>query len=141
MIKSFQFFYDFVSPYSYLAHKEIQKIEENFSIKVNYMPIFLGGLHKLANIQAPAFIPLKAKFMIRDCKLLAEKNNIEFKFNSYFPIKSLNLMRGAIVAEQQKVSNEYVNVFFDAIWKNNLDLNSIQLIEKLLKKINISSNK
>ena len=105
------------------------------------MPIFLGGLHKLAAIQAPAFIPLKAKFMIRDCKLLAEKNDIEFKFNSYFPIKSLNLMRGALIAEQQEVSNEYVNIFFDAIWKNNLDLNNIQLIEKLLKKINIPSNK
>lgn len=141
MIKSFQFYYDFVSPYSYLAHKEIKKIEEKFHIKINYMPIFLGGLHKLAAIQAPAFIPLKAKFMIRDCKLLAEKNNIEFKFNSYFPIKSLNLMRGALIAEQQEVSNEYVNIFFDAIWKNNLDLNNIQLIEKLLKKINIPSNK
>ena len=37
--------------------------------------------------------------MIKDCKLIAEKNNIRFKFNSYFPIRSLNLMRGVLVAE------------------------------------------
>ena len=38
--------------------------------------------------------------MIRDCKLIAEKNKIKFKFNSYFPIKTLNLMRGVLVAEE-----------------------------------------
>ena len=37
--------------------------------------------------------PSKAKFMIRDCKMVAEKNKINFKFNSYFPIKSLNLIK------------------------------------------------
>ena len=56
--------------------------------------MLLGGLHNLHGIKAPAFIPAKAKFMVRDCKIISEKNNIKFKFNSYFPIKSLNLMRG-----------------------------------------------
>ena len=40
--------------------------------------ILLGGLHNLHGIKAPAFIPAKAKHMIRDCKLIAEKNEIKF---------------------------------------------------------------
>ena len=41
--------------------------------------------------------------MIRDCKLIAERNNVKFKFNSYFPIRSLNLMRGVLVAEEDNI--------------------------------------
>ena len=103
MIKSFDFYFDFVSPYSFLAHKELRKIENKESIKIKYMPVLLGGLHNLHGIKAPAFIPAKAKHMIRDCKLIAEKNNVKFKFNSYFPIRSLNLMRGVLVAEEDNI--------------------------------------
>ena len=78
MIKSFDFFFDFTSPYSYLAHKQIRNIENQYKVDVNYMPILLDGLLDLAEIKAPAFIPLKAKFMIKDCKLFAEKLNIKF---------------------------------------------------------------
>ena len=103
MIKSFDFYFDFVSPYSFLAHKEIIKIEKKNSIKIKYKPILLGCLHNLHGIKAPAFIPAKAKHMVRDCKLIAEKNKIKFKFNSYFPIKSLNLMRGVFILFVQKL--------------------------------------
>ena len=102
MIKSFDFFFDFISPYSYLAHKQIRNIEYQYDIEINYMPILLAGLLNLAEIKAPAYIPSKAKFMIRDCKLFAEKLNIEFKFNSYFPFQSLNLMRGGINIQEGK---------------------------------------
>ena len=101
MIKPFDFYFDFISPYSFLAHKEIRKIEKKNSIKIRYKPILLGGLHNLHGIKAPAFVPAKAKHMIRDCKLIAEKNEVKFKFNSYFPIRSLNLMRGVLVAEEE----------------------------------------
>ena len=108
MIKSFDFYFDFVSPYSFLAHKEIRKIEKKNSIKIKYKPILLGGLHNLHGIKAPAFIPDKAKHMVRDCKLIAEKNKISFKFNSYFPIKTLNLMRGVLIAEEDDFKSFYI---------------------------------
>ena len=60
MIKPFEFYFDFVSPYSYLAHKEIQKIENKFQIKIIYKPILLGAIHKMVGIKAAIFIPLKA---------------------------------------------------------------------------------
>ena len=65
MTKSFDFYFDFVSPYSFLAHKEIKKLEKKNLINVQYKPILLGGLHNLHGIKAPAFIPSKAKFMIK----------------------------------------------------------------------------
>ena len=73
MSKTFEFYFDFVSPYSFIAHKEIRKLEKKNLIKVRYKPVLLGGLHNLHGIKAPAFIPSKAKFMIKDCKLITEK--------------------------------------------------------------------
>ena len=138
MIKPFDFYFDFVSPYSFLAHKEIKKIENKSGIKIRYIPVLLGGLHNLHGIKAPAFIPAKAKHMIRDCKLIAEKNNIKFKFNSYFPIKSLNLMRGVLVAEEDNIKNYYIDNIFNTIWQDGLNMNDEIIIEKVLKNLGVN---
>ena len=138
MIKPFDFYFDFISPYSFLAHKEMRKIENKTNIKIRYKPILLGGLHNLHGIKAPAFIPAKAKHMIRDCKLIAERNNVKFKFNSYFPIKSLNLMRGVLVAEEDNIKNYYIDNIFNTIWQDGLNMNDENIIYKILKNLNIN---
>tara|TARA_B000000557_G_C20697181_1_gene409975 strand:- start:245 stop:832 length:588 start_codon:yes stop_codon:yes gene_type:complete len=138
MIKPFDFYFDFVSPYSYLAHKQIKRIENKERIKIRYNPILLGGLHNLHGIKAPAFIPAKAKHMIRDCKLIAEKNEIKFKFNSYFPIRSLNLMRGVLVAEEDNIKSFYIDNIFNTIWQDGLNMNDDIIIQKVLKNLNVN---
>ena len=95
-------------------------------------------MHNLHGIKAPAFIPAKARHMIRDCKLIAEKNNIKFKFNSYFPIRSLNLMRGVFVAEEDNFKSYYIDNVFNAIWQDGLNMNDQTIIEKVLKNLDIN---
>tara|TARA_B100000959_G_scaffold115983_1_gene122125 strand:+ start:389 stop:976 length:588 start_codon:yes stop_codon:yes gene_type:complete len=138
MTKLFDFYFDFISPYSFLAHKEIKKLEKRNLIKVQYMPILLGGLHNLHGIKAPAFIPSKARFMIRDCKLVAEKKKIKFKFNSYFPIKTVDLMRGVFIAKEDEFENYYIDKIFESIWRDGLNMNDQNIIDKVLKNININ---
>ena len=138
MIKPLEFYFDFISPYSFLAHKQMRKIENNESIKVIYKPVLLGGLHNLHGIKAPAFIPAKAKHMVRDCKLIAEKNNIRFKFNSYFPIRSLNLMRGVLVAEEDNIKKYYIDNIFNTIWQDGLNMNDAIVIQKILQNLNVN---
>ena len=138
MIKTFEFYFDFASPYTFLAHKGIRKIEKENSIKVKYMPVLLGALLKLTGVKANIDVPIKGKYMIKDCKLWAEKYNIEFKFNNYFPIITLNLMRCALVAENKGFSQIFINKVFDAIWKDGLNLNDNSILEKLLKNIDIN---
>jgi len=138
MIKPFEFYFDFGSPYSFLAHKQIRKIEKENSIKVKYMPVLLGALLKSAGIRANVDIPIKGKYMVKDCRLCAEKNNIEFKFNNYFPIITLDLMRCVIVAEKKNFAQNFINKVFDAIWKDGLNLNDNLIIIKLLKNLDIN---
>ena len=139
MIKTFDFYFDFGSPYSFLAHKEIKKIETKYNLKIKYMPVLLGGLLKLAGIKANVDIPIKGKYMIKDCKLLAEKYNTEFKFNNYFPIITLNLMRCALLSEKKNFFNNFVDKIFDSIWKDDLNLNDNKTVEEVFKSLKINS--
>ena len=138
MIKPFEFYFDFASPYTFLAHKEIKTIEKENSIKVKYMPILLGALLRSAGIKSNVDIPIKAKYMIKDCKLCAEKNGITFKFNNYFPIITLNLMRCVLVAEKKYFAQNFIDKVFDAIWRDDLNLNDNAIVEKLLKNLDIN---
>ena len=100
MTKSIDFYFDFISPYSYLAYKKIKKINKK-KININYKPILLGGLHKLGGITAPAFNERKMKNMKNDCDLVAKKIKLNFKWNTKFPINSFYLMRGYLVIDEK----------------------------------------
>ena len=91
-------------------------------------------MHNLHGIKAPAFIPAKAKHMIRDCKLIAEKIILNLKFNSYFPIRSLILMRGVFVAEEDNFKSYYIDCIFNSIWQDGLNMNDENIVQKVLKK-------
>ena len=140
MSNHIDFYFDIISAYSYIAHKKIQKIQENNNIKFNYKPIFLGGLHNLAGISAPAFNKYKIKNMQNDCELVSKKNDISFTWNSKFPINSLYLMRGYLYVSDNK-KNDYLNTFFEAYWKDNLDLSNDLEISQLLKILDIDIKK
>ena len=138
MSNHIDFYFDLISAYSYIAHKKIEKIKTNQKIIFNYKPIFLGGLHNLAGISAPAFNKYKMKNMQSDCELVSKKNNISFKWNSKFPINSLSIMRGYLSVEDSQ-KEDYLNIFFNAYWKDNLDLSSEKEFSKLLVNLKIDS--
>ena len=138
MTKEVEFYFDFISPYAYLAYKKIQSLPKD--IKIKYKPVLLGALHNLEGITAPAFIKPKLKHMISDCDLIANKNKSNFIWNSKFPINSLSVMRGYLFinAENREL---YMNVMFDAYWKDNLDISNEKILKNLLEKCKINSIK
>lgn len=139
MSNHIDFYFDVISPYSYIAHKKIQKIRENQKTIFIYKPILLGGLHNLAGINAPAFNKFKMKNMQSDCELVSKKNDISFTWNSKFPINSLSIMRGYLsIDDSQK--EKYLDIFFNAYWRDNLDLSSEQEFSKLLDTLEIDNN-
>jgi 2-hydroxychromene-2-carboxylate isomerase len=137
MTKEIDFYFDFISPYTYLAYKKIQSLPKN--IKINYKPILLGGLHNLEGIKAPAFIKSKLKHMINDCFLIAKKNNFEFKWNSRFPINTLNIMRGYFNVNTSN-RDQYIKTMFDAYWKDDLDISKEEFLIPLLKQCKIDKD-
>lgn len=138
MTKSIEFYFDFSSPYAYIGYKEMMNYQKKNSFKINFMPIFLGGLHNSAGITPAAFIALKSKYMIKDTKLVSEKKKIKFMFNSYFPIKTINFMRGAIIAEKDNFQKVYIEKIFNAIWRDGLNMNDPTVINKVHKNMDLN---
>ena len=136
MTKKIDFYFDFISPYSYLAHKRIVSL--NNRDKFNYKAILLGGLHNLGGITAPAFNERKMKNMRSDCMLIAKKNKIDFTWNEKFPINSLYLMRGYLFINHNK-KDKFFDVCFDAYWKNNFDISQEENIKKILIECDIET--
>ena len=136
MTKVIDFYFDFISPYSYLAYRKLENLNKENKINIIYKPILLGGLHKLGEITAPAFNKRKMKNMKNDCELIAKKNNIEFKWNMKFPINSLYLMRGYLVLDKE-LKSKFFDICFDAYWKNNIDISQEENLIKILDKAKI----
>ena len=136
MTKSIDFYFDFISPYSYLAYKRISILK---NLKINYRPILLGGLHKLGGITAPAFNERKMKNMKNDCELIAKKNNIEFTWNTKFPVNSLLIMRGYLTLDKE-FKKKYFDDCFDAYWKNNIDVSIEENINEILENCKIDKD-
>ena len=139
MTKTIDFYFDIISPYSYLAHKKIKKNYKDKNINFNYKPILLGGLHKLAEITAPAFNKFKMNNMKKDCNIVSEKNNIIFRWNDYFPINSISIMRGYLLIDNE-LREEFIDKFFEAYWKNNTDLNVQENFNEVLNNLKINQD-
>jgi len=137
MIKEIDFYFDFISPYTYLAYKKIQLLPKD--IRINYKPILLGGLHNLEGITAPAFIKPKLKHMINDCLLIAKKNNFDFRWNSKFPINSLNIMRGYLSVNSLN-RDQYMKTMFNAYWKDDIDISNKEILIRLLEQCKIDKD-
>ena len=136
MTKKVDFYFDFISPYSYLANQKIKTIN---NVNFNHKPVLVGGLHNLQGITAPAFIKPKLKHMISDCNLIAKKEKFNFTWNSKFPINSINIMRGYLFINDE-TKNLYLSEIFDAYWKNNFDISNEETLKSILEKCKIDPN-
>jgi len=137
MTNKIDFYFDFISPYTFLAHKKIIKLNKRDNF--NYKPILLGGLHNLGGITAPAFNERKMKNMKNDCEIIAQKNEIDFVWNANFPINSLYLMRGFIfISDDQK--DRFIDICFDYYWEKNKDISKKDVIKMILSECNIDEN-
>ena len=137
-IKKIDFYFDVSSPYSYLAHTQVRKFEKDKKIKANYCPVFLAGLHRTADITPAGLHPQKAKHMIKDLKMCADWYKIKYQFNRYFPIKTIHIMRGSVVAIKEGFLSQYVDKFFKAAWVDSLNLNDEKIFEKFLRNMDLN---
>ena len=139
MSRSIDFYFDVMSPYTFIAHNKIKKIHKDKKILFKYMPILLGGLHNLAGITAPAFNKFKMINMKNDCDLISKKNDIKFQWNDNFPINSLHIMRGYLLIKKE-LKYDYINKIFNAYWVDNKDLTKQENINSILDQLKIDRN-
>src|SRR5216684_2832134 len=116
-----EFHFDFGSPNAYLAHLVIPQIEARTGAKFEYVPVLLGGVFKLTGNRSPAGslagIKNKPEYERLETERFIRRHAItSFRRNPFFPVNTLTLMRGAIVAQLLGVFERYVDAMFRHMW-------------------------
>ena len=91
MAKNIDFYFDFGSPTAYLAFTQLQLIAKRNGVNLIFHPILLGGIFKATGNSPPAAIPAKGKYMMRDLQRYAEKYQVPYERNPFFPVNTLSL--------------------------------------------------
>ena len=138
-MKSIDFYYDYGSPTAYLAWTQMVKADTS-KFEINYNPVLLGGIFAATNNRSPVHVESKGKWMWEDLKRYANKYDVEFNKNNFFPVNTLYLMRGALLAKKKGIIVEYNKAMFTAMWVNNINLNEPKNIMDVLNKNNFESN-
>ena len=131
------FYFDFASPNAYFVHRVLPAIEARTGVAFRYEPVLLGGLFKLSGNQAPmltfAGVPLKLAYQRLEIKRFIMKHGLtKFKMNPHFPVGSITLMRGAIVAERVGLLAPYVEAMFHYMWEEPRKLDDPLVIAQTL---------
>lgn len=117
MTKTVEFYFDFGSPYSYLAYKALPAIAAARGAQIVWRPMLLGGVFKATGNHSPAEIPAKSRWMHRDMQRWAARYGAAFEFNPHFPINTLVLMRGAVGMQMRGADfHKYTEAIFHAMW-------------------------
>lgn len=137
MTKSVEFLFDFGSPTSYLAYKQLPKIAARHGARIVWTPILLGGVFKATGNTSPVTVPLKARYMNADLQRFAKRYGVPLSFNTHFPVNTLPLMRGAVAYQSTQHFDLYVNAMFDAMWSHPRNLNDPAEVTHVLSDIGI----
>lgn len=134
MAKTVEFYFDFGSPYSYLAYKALPGIAAAHGAQIVWRPILLGGVFKATGNHSPADIPAKNKWMHEDLRLWAARYGVAFERNPHFPINTLTLMRGATGMQMRGPDfHKYAATIFHAMWEKPRNLGDAQELAAVLR--------
>jgi 2-hydroxychromene-2-carboxylate isomerase len=118
MSKTIEFWFDFGSPTTYLAHTQLPRIARETGAELRYCPMLLGGVFKATGNASPVTVPAKGRWMGADLARWARRWGVPFAFNPHFPINTLTLMRGAVGVQARRPERfaAYLDAVFDAMW-------------------------
>ncbi len=116
-----QFMFDFGSPNAFLSHEAIPAVEQRTGVRFEYVPILLGGIFKATNNKSPAEtlagVKNKREFHALETERFIKRFKVRpYTWNPFFPVNTLNLMRGAVAAQLEGVFDRYVEAAFHHMW-------------------------
>ena len=129
MTATLEFFYDYVSSYSYLANEAVKSLD---GVEVRYRPMFLGGVMKATGNSPPGTVPAKGRYLGKDLHRWANHYGIPFRFNSIFPQNTLNALRLALVAQHHGTFDAVHQPLFDAMYVNDRDLSDPAVLAEIV---------
>ena len=121
-MKEIHFYFDFISPYAWLAFQALPKALEGISHRVHYHPVVFGAMLKHHGQLGPAEMPGKREWTYRQVMWLAKQQGTDLQMPASHPFNSLALLRLAVAATDNGEPNRYVvESIFKHVWCTGLE--------------------
>lgn len=130
MALSVDWYFDFVSPFSYIGLHRLPEL----GAPVNFKPVLFAGLLNHWGQKGPAEIPAKRRWTYRWCTWWANELGIPFRFPAEHPFNPLQHLRLAIAC---KSDPDAVKRIFDALWMSGGNANDPQAFSALRKALGV----
>jgi 2-hydroxychromene-2-carboxylate isomerase len=119
---TFEFFYDFTSPYSYLASTRVEELARRTGSTACWRPFLLGGVLKATGNHAPIEVAAKGRHMRVDLERWARRLGVTLRWPETFPVPSILALRCALAAERQDRLVPFSQAVFRAVWVEGRDV-------------------
>ena len=135
--KTLELIFDFGSPNAYLTLKVLPELLDRTGADLVITPCLLGGIFKATGNKAPmvqyADAPAKLAYEHLEMRRFIERHGLtKFRLNPHFPVNTLTIMRGAIVAENEGNLDDYVDAVNRAMWEDGLKMDDPEVIATFL---------
>ena len=131
-MKEIHFYFDFISPYAWLAFKALPQSLEGISYRVHYHPVVFGAMLKHHGQLGPAEMPGKRDWTYRQVMWLAKQQGTDLQMPASHPFNSLSLLRLAVAASDNGEPNRYVvESIFKHVWCTGLEASDAERLEAL----------
>ena len=137
MARQIEFFYDYLSPFSYLADTQLPAIVRRTGAEIVYRPILLGAIMKATGNSGPIPIQGKAGYNVTDFQRWAKRYGVPARFSPHFPFNTIRVMRAAIAAQIHGRFPAFHSAAFRAIWEQGQDLSKEEALRRLLDEAEI----
>ena len=136
MSKTVEYYFDFGSPAAYLASTQLNALAADTGATVLWRPMLLGGVFVATGNHSPASVPAKGKYIFRDFDRFAKRYGVPLKFNPFFPINTITLMRIAVGLQMREEPRfeDYCAAMFRAIWIDAQNMNDPGVVAAVLAK-------
>ena len=140
MSQQVEFFFDYGSPFSYLADTQLAALAQRTGATIVYWPMLLGAVLKATGNASPMAVPAKGRYMGVELQRWAKHYGVPFVTNRFFPINTMRLMRGAVAAQQADCFAEYHRAIYPAFWVDSTNLGEPEVIRSVLVKAGLNAN-
>mgnify|MGYP001143743345 CR=1 FL=1 len=138
-----EFFFDISSPWTYLAFSQIEALAERTDTEILWRPILVGGVFNAVNEtvyeQRANPHPTKGRYYVKDLRDWTRFYGLEIGQPAVFPVRAVEIMRTAIVAQEEGCLPAYAWATFKAYWGALKDVSQADERARLCEQVGLDA--
>ncbi len=133
MAEPIEFYFDFSSPYSYIASEVIDDLAAKYGRKVKWRPMLLGVVFQKTGQPLLVNVPLKGEYSLRDFARSARYHGVPFKFPAKFPLSTVSAARAYYWLHGQDCAKarQFARAAFRAYWVDGRDISDLAVLQEI----------